>query len=157
MNDQLAATLASQPPGAAISRALTAFLKRDAYLLKVDANERSITFLIGRYLARELPDYDVDCEYNRDGVDPKKIGHLDLHSDEEDTEARTVFPDIIAHRRNSNNNYLVIEVKKSTNRVPREVDFAKLTGYKRDLGYRHALFIELEAGNAPAVSRVEWI
>jgi hypothetical protein len=157
MDEEMAATFASQPPGAALLRALTTFLERDSYLLEVDANERSITFLIGRYLAVELPNFDIDCEYNRDGVDPKKIGHLNLHADEEDTEARTVFPDIIAHRRNSKDNYLVVEVKKTTNHVPREVDFTKLAGYKRDLSYRHAVFIELTAGGEAGVSRVEWV
>lgn len=62
----------------------------------------------------EFPDFDVDCEYNRDGVAPKKIGHLGLYPDDDDTEAETVFPDIIVHRRGTEQNYLVIEAKKST-------------------------------------------
>lgn len=158
MNANIRAILGQRPAGTALLRALQTFLEPDAYLLQFDVNERSITSLIARYLAPELADYHVDCEYNRDGVDPKKIGYLDLHPDEEDTEARTVFPDIIVHRRGSNDrNYLVIEVKKSTNQTSRDVDFAKLAGYKRDLRYGNAVFVELMAGGQTGVSHVEWV
>lgn len=91
-------------------------------------------------------------------MNPKRIGHLGLNPNEEDTEARTVFPDIIAHRRGSNDfNYLVVEVKKSTNPTPRVVDFTKLAGFKRDLGYTNAVFVELLAGGQSGVSHVEWV
>jgi hypothetical protein len=149
--------LSQYEPGAALMRALRIFLERDSYLLRVDANERSITFQIARYLAAEFPEFDVDCEYNRDGVDPKKLRYMDLNPDKEDTFARTVFPDIIVHRRNSENNYLVIEAKKTTNRDSRDIDFDKLAGYKRDLRYRYALFLELAVGEKVGVVRAEWV
>ncbi|MGH8646820.1 MAG: hypothetical protein ACREX4_21110 [Gammaproteobacteria bacterium] len=66
-------------------------------LPEVDANERSISHRFGMYLQMEFPIYHVDCEYNRDEVDPKRIGHLNLHPDAEDTVGQTVFPDIIVH------------------------------------------------------------
>ena len=158
MNADIEAAFGLHPAGAALLRAIRTFLDRDSYLLEVDANERSITSLIARYLSAELAGYDVDCEYNRDGVDPKKIGYLNLHPDEEDTDGRTVFPDIIAHRRGSKKyNFLVVEMKKSTNLTPRDVDFAKLAGYKRELGYTHAIFVELMAGGQAGVSHVEWV
>jgi hypothetical protein len=158
MDAELEAKFASQPPGGALLRAVQQFLSRDSYLLEVDANERSITSLIARYLATELPDYDVDCEYNRDGIDPKKIGYFNLHPNEEDTDARTVFPDIIVHHRGKKRgNYLVVEMKKSTNSVSRDVDFAKLTGYKRELSYQHAAFVELSAGGRAGICRMDWV
>ncbi|MDE2462512.1 MAG: hypothetical protein KGO02_02175 [Alphaproteobacteria bacterium] len=157
MDEKIEAVLTEQPPGKALLRALKTFLLCDSYLLEVDANERSITFLIARYLAVELPEFHVDCEYNRDGVDPKKLGYFNLHPDEEDADARTVFPDIIAHHRGTDDNYLVIEVKKATNPVTRDVDFAKLAGYKRELGYRYSVFVELTAAPEAGVSRVEWV
>lgn len=55
-------------------------------------------------------------------MDPKKIQHLGLYPDDEDTEAKTAYPDIIAHRRGTNENYLVIELKESTNTTDRAVD-----------------------------------
>ncbi len=48
------------------------FLKNDSYLLQVDANERSITHRFAIYLEDEFPDYNVDCEYNRECADIKK-------------------------------------------------------------------------------------
>ena len=71
--------------------ALKKLLAADLYLLQVDANERSISHRFGMYLQQELPDYSVDCEYSRDGVELKCIGYLDLHPDAEDTEARQCF------------------------------------------------------------------
>jgi len=111
------------------------------------------------YLQTELPEYHVDCEYNRTGVDPKRIGHLCLRTDIEDTEGKTVFPDVIAHIRGQKRNYLVVEFKKTSSTVDRDFDLQKLRGYLGDdrLGYEHALFIELTVGEQPDVARAEWV
>ena len=82
---------------------------------------------------------------------------MEIHPDQEDTFARTVFPNIIVHRRDTQDNYLVIEAKKSTNPDDRDIDFDKLTGYKRQLGYRHALFLELAANGEAGIIRAEWL
>ena len=79
--------------------------------------ECSISHRLGAYLQGIFPDWDVDCEYNRDGVGPKKIDHLALNSDVDDTETRTVFPDIVAHRRGTKTNHLAIEIKESSSTV----------------------------------------
>ena len=118
--------LCSREPGAAVLSALRQLLSEDAYLLENDANERSISHRFGIYLQLQLPQWHVDCEYNRDGVEPKRIRFLGLSPDDEDTEGRTVFPDIVAHIRDTRQNYLVIEIKKSTSTVDRSVDFDKL-------------------------------
>jgi hypothetical protein len=57
-----------------IVSALEALLDSDAYLLKADANERSISHRLAVHLdnAFEGEGWDIDCEYNRDGHDPKK-------------------------------------------------------------------------------------
>lgn len=92
-------------------------------------------------------------------MEPKRIDYLNLHPDAEDTEGKTVFPDIVAHVRGQRQNHLVIELKKSSSTVDREVDFKKLRGYKSDhrLNFEHALFIELTVGNSPGVARAEWV
>ena len=151
--------LEARAPGRSVIAALEKLLTADSYLLEVDANERSISHRFGMYLQQELPEYSDDCEYNRDGVEPKRIGYLDLHPDAEDTESKTVFPDIVAHVRGQKQNYLVVEFKKSSNTVDRAVDFQKLRGYKSDdrLNYEHALFIELTVGSRPGVVRAEWV
>jgi hypothetical protein len=149
--------LCSREPGAAVLVALHQLLSEDAYLLETDANERTISQRLGIYLQLQLPRWHIDCEYNRDGVNPKRIGLPGLNPDDDDTESRTVFPDIIAHIRGTRENYLVIEIKKSTSTVDRSVDFAKLRGYKQTLSYQYALFIELAAGEKSGVAAVEWV
>ena len=101
----------------------------------------------------------MDCEYNRTGIDPKRIDHLFLETDVADTEGKTVFPDVIVHIRGQRQNYLVVEFKKSSSGVDRNFDFKKLRGYKGDerLNYEHALFIELTVGDQPGIARAEWV
>ena len=63
-------------------------------------SELSISHKLGHYLALLITEYDVDCEYNRNKDDKKYMG-----------ESR-IRPDIIIHKRGSNeNNFVVIEIK----------------------------------------------
>lgn len=157
MNEELVSLLLSREPGDAVLSALKQLIKEDAYLLENDVNERSISHRFGMYLQSNMPEWHVDCEYNRDGVDPKRIAHLGLQPDDDDTESKTVFPDIIVHIRGTSENYLVIEFKKSTNTIDRRIDFDKLRGYKQSLRYQFALFVELIAGGKSGVSKIEWV
>lgn len=52
------------------------FLERDRHLLTVKANERSITHKLAIYLEPLFPDWDVDCEYNRDGKNSKRVDEI---------------------------------------------------------------------------------
>jgi hypothetical protein len=140
-----------------VGLALEKLLQQDNYLLIHNANERSMAARLCIYFQEQFPKWHVDCEYNRDGIDPKKLSHLDIDPDQEDTDARTVFPDIVVHLRGTANNLLVIEIKKSNSSVLRSIDFAKLRGYKRELGYTFALFIEFNVGDSPAIGRCEWV
>ncbi|CKH64176.1 hypothetical protein [Achromobacter xylosoxidans] len=143
-------------PGKAVARALSKLLDADHDLLGIDANERSITFRFAMYLQQHFPDWTVDCEYNRDGIEPKRLGHLELYPDSEDDEAKTVFPDVIVHRRGTKNNHLVLEFKKSTSRIDRQIDLRKLKGYKQQLGYEHALFVEVGTEGQAIITVLEW-
>jgi len=144
------------PPAEAVIRALSELLDNDHDLLGIDANERSITFRFAMYLQQHFPEWTVDCEYNRDGTEPKRLGHLELYPDSEDDEAKTVFPDVIVHRRGTRRNYLVLEFKKSTSRVDRQIDLRKLRGYKRQLGYEYALFVEVGTEGHAIITVLEW-
>ena len=148
--------LNNHPPGEAVARALSELLDNDKDLLGIDVNERSITFRFAMYLQQHFPDWTVDCEYNRDGIEPKRLGHLELYPDSEDDEAKTVFPDVIVHRRGTKENHLVLEFKKSTSRVNRQIDLRKLQGYKRQLGYEHALFVEVGTEGQAIIIALEW-
>jgi len=148
--------LHSHSPGEAVAHALSELLVDDHDLLSIDANERSITFRFAMYLQLRVPDWTVDCEYNRDGIEPKRLGHLELYPDSEDDEAKTVFPDVIVHRRGARQNHLVLEFKKSTSRVDRQIDLRKLRGYKQQLGYEHALFVEVGTEGRATITALEW-
>ena len=138
----------------AIENAWTHLVKEDYQLLKNNANERSITHKFAEHLKSQFPTWHVDCEYNKDRVDPKKI-HIDVEDTTSyDAKAVTAFPDIIVHKRGTRNNLLVIEAKKDNNRSDRktldaiERDRKKLTGYKKDLGYKFGLFLKFSTGKS---------
>lgn len=75
------------------------------------------------YLQAYLSEWVVGRECNRDGVEPKMRGHLDINPDNEDDEAKLLFADVIVHQRVSRKNYPVIEFKKSmSNLGPKDDD-----------------------------------
>jgi RNA-splicing ligase RtcB len=138
-----------------VLRAADALLECDPYLLTCDLNERSITHKFAEHLQQEFREWNVDCEYNRDRHDPKRLALPPRHNiDSDDLHAKTVFPDIIIHRRGTDENIAVVEVKKSTNPEGDEWDLMKLAAFKNQLGYRVALFFRFKT-NVP-VPAFEW-
>lgn len=129
----------------AVSKALSDFWSIDYLLLKNDANERSITHKFAEHLKNYFPTWNVDCEYNRDGNNIKRLNLEPLIKkvNSDDDKGETVYPDIIVHERGKENNLLVIEAKKDNNSTVEAVklDKFKLSKYKSDLGYKFALFI----------------
>lgn len=136
--------LMQREPGAVITQALDALLEHDDHLFRVDANERSLTHRSGMYLQHLLPDWNVDCEYNRNGPDLKRIVLGERLVDIADTDGKTAYPDVIAHVRDTGRNYLVLAFKKTSIRAGDRDDFAKLDAYKHDprLLYAFAIFVE---------------
>lgn len=127
-----------------VVRALEQLRDKDRYLLENDLNECSINHKLACHLQNYFPDWDVDCEYNKNA---DKVKELDLPKDKvnwDDTEAKSVFPDVIVHKRGGKGpNLLVIEVKKSTNNSDRKHDYNKLKEYGDTLKYSCALFLEI--------------
>lgn len=121
--------------------------EQDGDLLRFDVSERAITHKLAEYLQQEIPQLNVDCEYNRN----RKAGEysaknvlflkdrvkalLERIGDEDITDLLTTvstFPDIIVHRRGTNDeNLLVVEVKKreSLRLVDRKYDYEKLVAF----------------------------
>ncbi|WP_052330122.1 hypothetical protein [Thermicanus aegyptius] len=122
-----------------VKKAVYKLLKEDLYLLQNDLHERTISHKLAYYLQAEFPNLHVDCEYNKnidEDNNPKKIrvqkeleaefnnfkeelGKNFLKSKYQEMinnvlySVISVYPDIIVHRRNeSENNLLIIEVKK---------------------------------------------
>ena len=133
-----------------VTTAIVNLYRYDQELLEVDANERSITHKLAEHLQKEFPEWNVDCEYNRRGFDKKKLleilnisSPIEINSPD-DTEARTVFPDIIVHKRITPINLLVIEVKKDNN-DDSTIDIQKLMAFGQDQNYcyRFGLFVRL--------------
>ena len=134
-----------------VIQAAESLVTYDGYLLTCDLNERSITHKFAEHLQREFPEWNVDCEYNRDHDDTKRLDlppRRNISSD--DLDAKTVYPDIIVHRRGTDLNIVVIEVKKSTNPEGDGWDKRKLAAFRTQLAYRVALFFRFRTG-APDV------
>lgn len=130
-----------------VRTAIELLIKKDAPLLKIDINERSITHKLALYLQDSFKGWDVDCEYNRNRYDTKRLSiggdvRLTVETTQTDDEqGKTVYPDIIVHHRGTDQNLLVVEVKKTTSHVSKDFDLNKLHEYKRQLGYSYALFL----------------
>jgi hypothetical protein len=152
--------LESAPAGAPaelVSAAVAELFAHDAALFQVDANERSITHRLALHLTPRFPEWHVDCEYNRDGFDPKMLHGPGAVEDANETNGSRVYPDIIVHRRGQPENLLVIEVKKSTSNRTDDADLAKLQALGQQLGYRYALFICFRSATTnPTVERIVW-
>lgn len=78
----------------------------DTQEIERHVGERVIVFRFGLYFQKELDEcgrfseYYLDCEYNRNGINPKKL------------DGNLIVPDLILHKRKNNNcNRLVIEFK----------------------------------------------
>ena len=91
-----------------IKQAASDLYSKDSYLIECQACERSIMYKFAHYLDNLISKdpafsgYNLDCEYNRDILDVKCIGYC----------LNRVYPDIIIHKRGTNNdNLLVIECK----------------------------------------------
>ncbi|MEW6416595.1 MAG: hypothetical protein AB1480_00525 [Nitrospirota bacterium] len=133
-----------------IKNAMDCLLRNDKFLITNDTNERTITHKLAEYLQQEFSEWNVDCEYNRHGEEIKKIDIPKDGINWDDIEQRTVFPDIIVHKRNTNKNIVIIEVKKSTNSISRAFDENKLKAFTTDpYNYKFGFFLLINVVNGP--------
>jgi hypothetical protein len=137
-----------------LDKACMELIENDRDLLDRNVNERSVTHKLGEYLQKQFDFYKVDCEYNRIEDNPKRYSRsLNTNIAWDDKEGKTIFPDIIVHKRGSNalgDNLLVIEVKKTTNSVGRDFDTEKLkyfTDPDEKYNYQFGVFIEYDGNN----------
>jgi len=155
---------------ARLNKALDRLYVRDWYLLKNKVHERSITHKLAEYLQEEFPNYDVDCEYDRDCENTtgnfkkqfhelvtkelrarkNKITKIPTDGWIEDNKLdeyiniihRNFYPDIIVHKRGTNrHNLLIIEAKKEN--TDTEFDNRKLTAYTQTELYGNNLSYNL--------------
>jgi hypothetical protein len=159
-----------------LDSAVRQVLDRDRYLLEKDINEPAISHRLAVYLEAEFEGFNVDCEYNGN-VDAdsgrkyihflktraKQLGLIDTNAIEQELVYRSVFPDIIVHKRGQNgsgNNLLVIEVKKSSNRKRGDWDAEKLSRFtssehENRFDYDYGAFVRFTVGAQPSVC-IQW-
>lgn len=156
----------------AVKEALARLLEQDRCLFDNDVSERAITHKLAEYLQGIFPNLNVDCEYNRNAemgpANPKEL-LLDAENvksrarankqqfqtndlEEEINSSVSTYPDIIVHRRLTNNeNLLVVEVKKQNSQIDHDLDHAKLKAFTcsatNQYRYKHGVFILLHVGS----------
>lgn len=146
--------------------ALLDFTENEVGLLEQDAHEEAISTALVAYLRNNFAEFD----YHFDGQYDKRIYQNQVvkkttefllsqlpeskipkgHNKNIDIVKKQVLPDVILHDRNSpSHNFLVIEVKKTTNKnkQDRDYDILKLETFtSRDLNYRFGVFIDFRTG-----------
>lgn len=85
----------------------------DSKKIKKHVGERAIVFRFGLYFQKEIEkhewfkEYKLDCEYNRNGINPKKVPTI----------GNRIYPDLVLHKRKNNaGNLVVMEFKGWWNR-----------------------------------------
>ena len=121
-----------------LENARNKFLKNDKYLLNVKANERSMTHKLAEYLQQEFQEWNVDCEYNKDKEEVKRLYRSDQNNR---LIPVNVYPDIIVHKRMmEESNLLVIEAKKSSHsKKSIKEDVEKLSLFMQQFNYKYAV------------------
>ena len=105
--------------------ALGEFYAHETFLLEKDLGERALTHRLAVHLERQYPGWDVDCEYNRLGERTLRLPHGTIVSTD-DTLGKSIYPDIVVHRRAIPRNLLAIELRKASNSQSLEHDQQKL-------------------------------
>jgi hypothetical protein len=122
--------------------ALDVFYEKDIDLINLKLHERTIAHKFAEYLQVLFPEFDVDCEYDKKGEKRK-----DLQGIRECSNRRTtdwVLPDIIIHKRNSNYNLVVFELKSKKSSISCDLKKLKLfTSQESECEYKYkfGLFI----------------
>ena len=134
-----------------LKRALKNFYKKESLLVEYKVAERALTHKLAEYLQKLFHDYNVDCEYNKVGNgDSKRVSALmDANSDcphncnECPANKCVIFPDIIVHKRGTDENILVIEAKTSWSRQSSENDHKKLIALRKANEYHYQMGVAL--------------
>lgn len=110
-----------------VVRAVETFYAREGVLFDKDLGERTLTHRVAVHLEHQFDGWDVDCDYNRLGERLLKLPHGSIVSTDDEL-GKSIFPDIVVHRRAIPENLLAVEVRKATNHQPVEHDHHKLRG-----------------------------
>ena len=146
-------------------KVISEFLLKECFLLKnnLNVNERSITHKLAEYIQKYFSDYNVDCEYNRNMTDIKKIKLIsEKYISKTDAKGNTVsvYPDIIIHKRgNNDSNLIVIEVKKANaDDNSKKFDCEKLKAFTKNDGleYKYGIYLELNENSNDGLKELKF-
>ncbi len=152
-----------------VVRALGDFYAREADLLERDASERALTHRFAVAIEKQFPDWNVDCDYDRLGERTWNLPKASIVSTDDDL-GKSIFPDIVVHRRAIPENLLAIEVRKAANHQPPEHDrhklkaltdphlwFAYRIGVLLTLGTRKLTVTEVYVGGVADAGLSDWL
>ena len=111
-----------------LENAFNNFKKNDIILVEIGSSEWSMTHKLAEHLQKEFPNWNVDCEYNKEFKNIKR------------KEGNRVLPDIIIHHRTICDNLVAIEAKKDSG-LNQKYDYDKLDFYMMDLNYKYGVFV----------------
>jgi hypothetical protein len=95
-------------------------------------------------------------EYNRHGAETKRLTLPPRKTLDRELRATTVFPDILVHKRNTDqDNLLVLEMKKPGEDMA--YDELKLRAFRRELGYKHTAHVVVGRENGALTRKVIWV
>jgi len=133
-----------------VNIAIGILFKNDSFLLENNVHERSIAHKLAEYLQIQFLDWDVDCEYNLKELEIKELEGISQCSSHRATDR--VLPDIIIHKRNSNYNLLVVEIKTNYQDDAYDIEKLKLfTANNGEYKYVLGLFIKFNRSNNPSM------
>ena len=137
--------------------ALSEFFNNDSVLLdykteKDAVAERCMVFHIGWYMLEKIKalerfeGFNIDCEYNRNFSHPKSMYKETYEGIRQ--KIKDTYPDLIIHKRRSNDeNLVVMEFKKGrAEKTARDQDIEKLiyfTNPENEYRYKYGFYLEL--------------
>lgn len=125
-----------------IQISLNNLYQNDIEIIQRGGMEQAVSFRFGTYLLAQcqqiewLRHFDFDMEYNKNGINPKRTPRR----------PNGVRPDLIIHKRNSNDtNILIVEIKGWWNNEDRENDEIKIEDFIHQEGeYKYGLGVFLD-------------
>jgi hypothetical protein len=105
--------------------ALDELYASETFLFEHDLGERTLTHRLAVYLEKRFPGWEVDCDYDRLGERTLRLPHGTIVSTD-DHLGKSIYPDIVVHKRAIPDNLLAIEMRKTSNHQPEEHDRQKL-------------------------------
>lgn len=105
--------------------ALRDFYAQEGFLFEKDVGERAVTHRFAVHLERQFSGWAVDCDFDRLGERTLHLPRGTIISTD-DHLAKSIYPDVAVHQRETSNNLLVVEVRNATNHTSLDHDQHKL-------------------------------